>query len=160
MNKFNKFVLPSVMALLMFSSVWCINCKPLFVFGNMNYSNKQTVETSGEFLDVVAPVEVKEVKETADGYLRVSTNPKSFVVAPLKMEVSLANRDGFRGIHFKKLGYDCYFYGFETISVLPGQECKCGDVLGSLNGDELLIRIYRNDCRVSLKTLMRLLGNV
>ncbi len=158
MRNYKCLILPAVAVFLIFSAIWCSKITPTFQFGKATYTNQATEEASSEFLGLVSPVEVKSVKETDDGFVSVKTHLKSFVVAPLKIEVDVINKDENRAIHFKKLGYDVYFYGFETLSVKTGSVCKSGDILGSLVGDELLIKIYKNECRVSLNTLMKLLG--
>ena len=131
---------------------------PVFGVTGLTYDEGVKSEAVGEFLGLCYPVEVKSINETQDGYIAILTNQKSFVLAPLDLEVDIASKDNMRGIHFKKFGYDCYFLGFENLSIKSGQTIKSGQVLGNLIGDTLFVKVYRNENRVSLKSLRRILG--
>lgn len=113
---------------------------------------------SEDFLGLVYPCEVKSFEETSDGFIAIHTNSQSFIVAPIKMECEIVEKYGMKGVHFKRFGFDCYFYGFDLFAIKSGAKCKSGDILGSIVGDILYVRVYKNENRVSLKSLSRLLG--
>ena len=160
MKTFRALALPTIMCILSISQylVTWYSIPPIFDVKGLTYGEGVKSEAVGEFLGLCYPVEVKSINETQDGYIAISTNPKSFVVAPLDIEVDIVSKDNMRGVHFKKLGYDCYFLGFENLSIKSEQAIKSGQILGNLIGDTLFVKVYRNENRVSLKSLRRILG--
>lgn len=157
MSGYKRWAIFLVCVLMFFS----VAIKNVTIFKNIDmsgvsYSASQEIEVTSEFLGVNYPCEILSFYENEEGYIVIKTNPQSFIVAPLTIVCDYASRDNMRGIHFKKLGFDCYFYGFENIAIVEGVECKSGVVLGSLSGDKLFVRVYKNENRVSLKTISRL----
>ena len=106
-----------------------------------------------------SPVEVLDVFEDENNYIVIRTYEKAFVKSPLDVVVYIENRDGMKGIRFNIFGYECTAVGFETLSIVDEVMVRAGDVIGSLAGDKLYIKVYKNENRVSLKTL-RLIFNV
>lgn len=140
--------------------VFLLNIKSaVFDTKNFKYSKKMTIDAyADDFLGVVYPCEIKSFEETKDGFIAIHTNPKSFIVAPIKLELTYISKYKMRGVHFKRFGFDCYFYGFEVLVVQNNSKCNAGDVIGSIVDDILYVRVYKNENRVSLKTLTMLLG--
>lgn len=161
MKRFKKIGVIAFLVL-MFSSecIYIFDIKlSLFNTKNVSYSESVGQEVySDDFLGIVYPCEIKSFEETSDGFIAIHTNPKSFIVAPLKMECDIVEAYGMKGLHFERFGFDCYFYGFDYFAIKSGAKCRSGDILGSIVGDILYVRVYRNENRVSLKSLSRLLG--
>ncbi len=154
MKGYKEWAIFSVCILMFFS----MEIKNITIFksidmSGVSYSQSQEVEVTSEFLGVNYPCEILSFYEDDDGYIVIKTHPQSFIVAPLTIECNFVSRDNMRGIHFKKFGFDCYFYGFENIAIRKGVECKSGSILGNLSGDSLYVRVYKNENRVSLKTI-------
>lgn len=122
----------------------------------VNYYNSFTKETGATGVIFQPPVEVLDVYEDENNYIVIKTREKSFVKSPLDVVVYMENRDNMKGVRFNIFGYVCFVLGFETLSVVDGMTVSAGGMIGSLSSDRLYIKVYRNENRVSLKTLREL----
>lgn len=157
MSGYKKWSLISVSLLFFVSAVLhTINFTVFEDISSVSYSSRQIVEVSASLWGITYPCEIKSYYEDENGYIILKTNPQTFVVAPISIECDYCFRDKMRGVHFKKYGFDCYFYGFENLAIKNGVNCKTGEILGSLSGDKLFVRVYKNENRVSLKTILGL----
>ena len=142
-------------AILAFYGNYNVTLHSLWVDDYDNITEK--VEAQG--MKFESPVEVLDIFEDENNYIVVKTYEKSFVKAPLDIIVYIENLESMKGVRFNIFGYECVAMGFETLSIVDGMMVKAGDVIGSLTGDKLYLKVYKNENRVSLKTL-RLLFNV
>ena len=129
-----------------------------FAGANILYKNsqKEVVESGSGGLDFSMPTTVMEVCENEEGYIVITTEEKAFVRSPIDCVVCHIEKDGMKGVKIVKFGYCCYVLGFEFISVVDNVKVKSGDVLGSLETNKLYVKIYKNENRISLKTIRKM----
>ncbi len=152
---YKRKVLPQFFAVLMFFSLSLFNLAftefPIMpIYQN---AKKNEIETDAEIIDYCVPFEVLKIEEDSRGYIVISTYEKSFVKAPLALKVSHIQKDEMRGVVIEKYGYKCYVLGFDVLNVKDGEKVGPGDIVGSLLTDKLYVKVYKNDNRVSLKTI-------
>ncbi len=119
---------------------------------NIN-KTENIVESGASGLDFSVPVEALDVNENEYGYIVITTVEKSFVKAPIDCVVQIVEKDNMKGVKFEKFGYCCFALGFDVISIVDGMKVESGRVIGSLQSNKLYVKIYKNENRVSLKTI-------
>ena len=120
------------------------------------YQQGVVVESGVSGLDFSMPVEILGVDEDESGYIVLTTADKAFVKSPIECSVRLVEKDNKKGVMFEKFGYCCYALGFDVLSIVDNTKAKSGQVLGSLESNKLYVKIYKNENRVSLKTIRKM----
>lgn len=123
---------------------------------NLGASMQPTVESGAFGIDFCMPVEVLAYRENENGYIEIETYDKTFVKSPFTIKIEIVQKDRMRGVSMEKYGYKCYLMGFGVISVRSGAVVQFEDVIGSLETNKLYVKIYKNENRVSLKTIKAL----
>jgi hypothetical protein len=152
---YKRKVLTQFFAVLMFFSFSLFNLafKQFSIMPVYQNAGKNEVETDAGIIDYCVPLEVLKIEEDTRGYIVVSTYEKSFIKAPFASKISHIQKDGMRGVVIEKYGYKCYALGFDVLNVKDGEKVDSGDIVGSIMTDKLYIKVYKNDNRISLKTL-------
>ena len=122
----------------------------------LNLSMSELVETGAEGIEYCVPVEVLGINENENGYIEITTYENSFVKAPFALKLYHANKDGMRGVVIEKYGYTCYIMGFDIINIVNGGRVIAGDIVGSLKSNKLFVKVYKNESRISLKTIRKM----
>ena len=148
-------VLPQVFAVLLFFSLSLFNLafKKFSILPIYPNAQNSVIETGVAIIDYCVPVEVLKIEEDSNGYIVITTYEKSFVKAPVSLKINHIYKDQMRGIVVEKFGYKCYILGFDIINVKDGEKVESGEIVGSILTDKLYVKVYRNDNRVSLKTI-------
>ena len=118
--------------------------------------DKESVESVNAGIDFCMPVEIIDVCENNKNYIEITTFEKSFVKAPFSLVVYQINKDNMRGIVIEKYGYTCYVMGFDVINIADGSMVFAGEIVGSIASNKLYVKVYKNENRISLKTIRKI----
>lgn len=154
--------LASIAVILVFGLSFELNkLKPVYTshsgYDDNDYFSANIIASSGSSIGFCFPVEIFDLYEER-GLIVVKTREKSFVKCPVKAKVSCYSNYGMQGCWFKILNYSVFMLGFEVVNAGSGSTFKCGQVVGSLDGDKLYLKVFNKDKKVPLSTIRKLLN--
>lgn len=135
--------------------------KPVYTsysgYNDNDYFSANIIASGGSSVGFCFPVEIFELYEER-GLIVVKTREKSFVKCPVKAKVSQYSNYGMQGCWFKILNYSVFMLGFEVVNAGTNSAFKCGQIVGSLDGDKLYLKVFNKDKKVPLSTIRKLLN--
>ncbi len=158
---YTKVCVNILVIVLMGISFKLFEIKPIYN-GSSTYADDQFFadnikSLNGSKVGFCFPVNILELYEEKD-FIVARTYEKSFVKCPVKVKLLKYSNYGMNGCWFKISNFSVYMLGFEIVNIDGHSVLDCGDIIGSLSGNKLYLKVYNKDRKVALSTIRKLLN--